>query len=418
MNSQIDAWQQELYQAQKRQRNLPVFSPRIDGESLSSWIVRLADGLGMSASEFGFWLVGRGRQLFGEDVDRGAWQELMAVLSTAARQPLADLNLGTLKIYEGLLWGELAKNGRARWVLPINKRGTNWSGYGIQYCPSCLASDAIPHIRLIWRLSFIVCCPVHHCMLSDRCWRCGAPVIPQRWRTGRLRVTGTSGILYCHACEADRREIPNAGCVRESLEQAQASMAATLEQGMSIQGERQIHSLAYFSGAAGIWSMLDNVSYVDVLWKSLDVEQPDFGGTTRQRYGGFERHNVEYRAALLEGYFALMREGIQGLVQKLKRGGYTSSHLLNCFSLVRTPVPYWVWAPVHAALNKISYVPSDQEIQHAIFYQMRKESAQYVRIRDVCQLLGMATLHSARVANAMRKLGAVNQGRTRLKSTC
>lgn len=406
----------ELYQAQNRHRKLPVFSARIPGESLSSWIVRLADGQGMSANKLGYWLVGRGRQLFGEDLDRGSWQELLNVLAIATCQSPDDLTEGTLKIYEGRLWGELASNGSARWVLPIVKRGTTWDGFGNQFCPACLASDAVPHMRLSWRLSFVVCCPVHRCMLADRCWACGTGVNAQRWRTGRLRPVGTSGIIYCHSCGADRREASQTVEVRDSLIQAQASMTGVLDVGgVEIDG-RNIHSLAFFSGVAGIWNLLDTPRYSEIFWKYFQVRTPEFPPAGRTRYGSFERHSVATRSVLLEGYFELMRNGPSLAVQTLKQAGFSSGHLLGFFRKERTPAPFWLWEPVHTHLNKFAYIPSDFEIQNAIRYQLRITQHPFVRIRDVCKLLGMATVNNKRVANEIYKMGALNLlGRSRSK---
>ena len=409
MDMHSEKWQLELYQTLLRQRSLPVYSPRIDEEAISSWIVRIADGLGMSSQRLGFWLFGRGRQLFGEDIDRGAWQELISALSVATRQPEEDLCNGTLRIYEGRLWGTLPRNGPARWILPIAKRGTAWNGHGVQYCPHCLASDAKPYIRLTWRLSFVVCCPKHHCLLSDRCWKCGVSVMPHKWRTGKLRDPGSSGILYCHACGADRRDAEKVESVSHKIEIAQARMMSVLDDGVARLADTEVNCLSFFVGAAAIWSMLDDARHAQALWLQPHSESPIFESGKSHRYGSFERFDVKHRALLLERFFELMADGAQGFVLNLKAHGYSSAAVMDYFSAARTTIPFWIWEPVHKQLDRTFYVPSEREISQAISYQVRTNGGQFARVQDVCRLLGMTTSNSKRVASAMQKMGALKR---------
>ena len=183
MGEQYSLWPEEIFEESLRWRALPVARTMLSGESLNSWIVRTADGHGMSTQQLSAWLMGRGRQIFGEDVDRGSWTALTQALSRATGQAADALVEGTLRKFEGVLWGEIPRQGTARWVLPVVKRGTLRSGYGVQYCAYCLASDEVPHLRLNWRLAFVVACPDHQCLLHDRCDHCEAPVAAHRWRT-------------------------------------------------------------------------------------------------------------------------------------------------------------------------------------------------------------------------------------------
>lgn len=172
MSEQHEPWVAEAYKESLRQRSLPVPTRILSGESLSSWIVRTADAHGMSTQQLGAWLMGRGRQIFCEDVDRGSWNALLEALWRATGQASDIMMQGTLRVFEGVLWGEMPRQGVARWVLPIIKYGTLRSGYGVQYCAECLATDEIPYHRLVWRLAFNVTCPTHQILLRDRCNRC------------------------------------------------------------------------------------------------------------------------------------------------------------------------------------------------------------------------------------------------------
>lgn len=134
----------DIYTGVLRRRALPVARAIFSGESLSSWIVRIADAHGMSTQQLGAWLMGRGRQVFTEDVDRGAWNALVEEMSRATGQATGVLMQGTLRAFEGRLWGEMPRKGATRWVLPVMKKGTQRAGYGVQYCAHCLAADEIP----------------------------------------------------------------------------------------------------------------------------------------------------------------------------------------------------------------------------------------------------------------------------------
>lgn len=61
------------------------------------------------------------------------------------------------------------------------------TGYGLQFCPKCLAADPEPYFRKRWRVAFYTWCTIHDTMLHERCPQCGAPVIFQRREMGRPR---------------------------------------------------------------------------------------------------------------------------------------------------------------------------------------------------------------------------------------
>jgi hypothetical protein len=44
-----------------------------------------------------------------------------------------------------------------------------------RYCPECFGCQREPHVPVHWRLAPWVYCPVHECLLSERCRHCGSP---------------------------------------------------------------------------------------------------------------------------------------------------------------------------------------------------------------------------------------------------
>lgn len=382
---------------------LPVTRPLLSGESLSSWIVRIADLHGMSVQQLSAWLMGRGRQAFNDDVDRGAWTELLEALARATNQPVATLRAGTLLAYEGLLWGELAPQGPARWLLPIVKRGTFRTGFGLQYCAACLAADAVPHMRLHWRLAYVVACERHGCLLRDRCDRCEEPVAPHRWRTGPLRDLGSSGIVRCHACGADRRFPLQHHKASASVLRLQQQLLGAMDQGGLVMNDRVVHVLAVFPGVAMLLSLLDDAREITTVWPVLELAPPDFVKAAGTRYGSFERREVGERAELLQGLAAVWATGPEKFLRRLAARRVSSHRLLRYSTRLKAPAPYWYASLVKGQLDRSMYVPSDEEIDGAIHHLMARSSAGLVSIREVCSLLGMATNNSARVARRLRE---------------
>lgn len=401
---QQELWPGQIYGEALRRRALPVTRSMIAGEAFSSWFIRLADAHGMSVQQLGFWLMGRGRQVFAEDVDRGAWEHLLDTVAVAAGQPLGTLAAGTLRSYEGVLWGELPRQGTARWVLPIIKRCTLRDGYGVQYCPLCLATDEAPHLRLVWRLAFTVACPEHGCLLLDRCDRCNSPVAPHRWRTGALRELGSSGIVRCQACGADRRR-SRIGGAGPPLIAAQARLTDALQKGHTALEGQSVHGLSFFAGAAMIWSLLDDPRDALAVWDELELDVPTFVQSTAERYGSFERRSVFERAQLLEAFERLLCRGVDDFIRGLSLRGFSSRSLLRFSTSVRAPAPFWYWSIVRDHLDRTMYTASDGELDEAIRHQLRIDGGCFARASEVCRLLGMATSSSARVGRRMRELG-------------
>lgn len=404
MGDQQELWPTEVYEEALRHRMLPVARSIVDGESLSSWIVRTADAHGMSTQQLGAWLMGRGRQMFAEDVDRGAWDALTLALARATGQPCAALAQATLRAFEGVLWGEIPRQGTARWVLPVIKRGTLRSGYGVQYCPTCLATDETPHLRLAWRLAFVVACPRHCCLLHDRCDCCGAPVAVHRWRTGALRELGSSGIFRCHACGADRRKPVAQQFAAPTLIAAQARMLAALMPGPVVLEGRAMQSMSFFAGAAMIWSLLDDPRDAQAVWDELDLEVPEFVASTADRYGGYERRALSQRAVLLDGFERLLSSGVEQFVRGLSLRRISSRSLLR-YARSTAPAPFWYWSLIREHLDRTMYAPSNGEVDEAIRYQLRLDGGVLARACEVCRLLGMAASGSPRVSRRMQELG-------------
>lgn len=167
-------------------------SPLTD-ESLSSWLIRIANSQGLNVVEFvkAAW---PGRPLLARDLDKFAPQDVVDRLASGVGVTSELAEGTTLRCFEGVLFERLVASGPSPWVLRAGVYNRVRYGHGQQWCPHCLAEDPIPYYRLPWRLSFSSTCGRHGVILADRCGDCGAPA-------NLFKVDG----LSCHVCGTDRR---------------------------------------------------------------------------------------------------------------------------------------------------------------------------------------------------------------------
>ncbi|MBI3859563.1 MAG: TniQ family protein [Thaumarchaeota archaeon] len=96
--------------------------------------------------------------------------------------------------------------------------GSNWKLWATpslgprRFCPLCFAEEEVPHLKLIWRLNFVVVCLKHYVFLQSQCGRCGAAFRP-------TNTNRSFDIRTCHRCanHLDGRVVPagqnDSGCV-------------------------------------------------------------------------------------------------------------------------------------------------------------------------------------------------------------
>lgn len=182
----------------------PAHPKPLPDELLSSWFVRVATANGIKLQTLSWMLFGYGRSPWQRDVDRlpPAW--FLDSVCTHAGLSREEAWRATLDTYRGRLYPKPRSSGVLRWVLPIVSAGASRRGFGVQFCPACLARDAVPYYRKRWRLALFTYCPDHDCLLYDACPVCGAPVAFFRHDFGR-ELSQAKGIACCWKCEFDFR---------------------------------------------------------------------------------------------------------------------------------------------------------------------------------------------------------------------
>ncbi len=171
-----------------------VRPPPLPGESLSSWRQRLG------------WE--NGYRLYPVKDERTRRTDPDLQVSEAEARWLESLSMIRQdKIHELTLRGsKLVSSGRVRhpiWVVPCRTQKTGRWGSGV--CPACLEEDEVPYMRLVWRLGYVVACPLHRRWLIDACPTCKRAPWPTGNGVARSLHTGHTSHAYCWSCGFDLR---------------------------------------------------------------------------------------------------------------------------------------------------------------------------------------------------------------------
>lgn len=174
----------------------------------SSWVVRLAHAHGYKSEQVCRLLLGNAHPMWNRDLDKQISSELRRALKAVTAITDDMLDRAELKSLEGYICEHVNINGFSRWIVPISIFHRTRRTPGLACCPICLASDAVPHYRRVWRLSFVTVCTRHHAELLDTCPRCIAPIVPHRVDVGPDGFVPRPNLLVrCFQCGTDFRNL-------------------------------------------------------------------------------------------------------------------------------------------------------------------------------------------------------------------
>lgn len=183
----------------------PIRYKPFPDELLSCWLVRLAHGHGLKAQTFCNLMFGNRHQVWNRDIDRLAPVRLVdELIRRTGTSPEVAWNT-TLRSYEGVLYPKFRLSGALQWILTLKLYHRTRHGFGLQFCPTCLAEDAVPYFRKRWRIALNTVCTRHGTMLLDRCPHCGAGVAFHRIDMAGLEAVDVAPLSYCHSCGFDLR---------------------------------------------------------------------------------------------------------------------------------------------------------------------------------------------------------------------
>lgn len=273
---------------------LPRHPQPIAGESLSSWLIRTATANAERLSYITTSLTGD-PNFWKNDPDRRLSPELAARLTEGTGVREETLQRIVLSQHVGTLFPHLSQQGSPPWVLPLAKRGYRLTRRGSLYCPDCLAEDAVPHLRLHWRLSFVTTCARHATLLRDACPHCAFPFAPHLNDLGigkDWRFAGMSLFGWCPACEGDLR-VP-----ASQTDPAQVEFQRDLLCG-SVQGAlpwSELQEVVAVEGFSVLHQLLSVLTLPEVRDKVLLPDAPQY---PYRRNRSFEDFSLDGRHALL-----------------------------------------------------------------------------------------------------------------------
>ena len=198
----------------------PGRPPLFEGESLSSWLARIANANALPTRQL-CGALDHSRYQGLRDMDRHADSEFISRVAILIGENPEKVGKATFKCWAGNIYEFDDGRLRLEWAPPVGRiRGRRC--FGQQICPLCLEEDVQPHLRLNWRLSFLTACQIHGCLLLDRCHACGEPFHP-------LKCLSPYG-FRCENCGAEPTSVEPEDIIPEAID-AQINLFASMSSG-------------------------------------------------------------------------------------------------------------------------------------------------------------------------------------------
>ena len=151
-------------------QQLPLHPQPAELESLTSYITRVAQANGLTASAELVALAGG---------TRSNWQTLRSFSDSSATSVLGLTTLTgcTQTDLEAMTFLPLSRHfGRANSTQTLRRFLEGSLASHLRYCPLCLAEHDFPYYRLPWRFLILSGCPTHRCQFLDHCGHCDASI--------------------------------------------------------------------------------------------------------------------------------------------------------------------------------------------------------------------------------------------------
>ena len=346
----------------------PVHLKPQEDELLSSWLARLALAHGLTVAEFTA-RVWPGRILVTRDVD--VWNDpaTFETVSTKTGTPRARVFAATLASYEGWLFDK-ARQGHLPWALPRHLNVRPQQHFGLQFCPSCLASDKEPYFRRQWRLAFLVLCPRHLTLLLDRCPSCGAAVCYEKQNAKEPGLRWT--LTQCHMCRSDLRKFAThryCGPVDSAELKFAVFLQTALQRGwVELPQNGIVYSHLFFSGLREIMRRLTYGRMAKRLKAALSrdytIDLPiDY---LPGKSVIFERLDILQRRCLLQAVECLLQNWPDSFIEFCQAHNLASDFLMHDHK--RKDLPFWYLRVVREYFYRRAHKVADEEIISIVNY--------------------------------------------------
>jgi hypothetical protein len=329
-------------------------------------MVRLAFSNDFKLHTFYSGLLGYKGPIWNRDIDRHPSEDLLLSLHRHTGQPIPRLQQLALNSYSGILFDALPAFGNAKWILPVGIFHRERRRAGMQFCPLCLQSDAVPFYRKQWRLGLYVLCVVHQCVIEQNCASCGKPIAYHRHGVGRQKAILEQALLFCAHCGFDLRLTGPAyfHSPDEKLHRRLISIISASEEDIwDCGGLTPPFSIPFFRGVHTLLGMLMGrhaKRIVPYLSASSGIHIRPF----ERRHAEFELLSASDRLGLVLMVAWMLVDWPGRFIEACRRGRLTRSRVSDDVELL----PYWLASVVDEFLDNRIYLPSDREAAEAAKY--------------------------------------------------
>jgi hypothetical protein len=343
-------------------KRLVAWRTLLPGESVNSWVVRLARANALSLHDLGTLCLQRTTHSdLTTDLDTVANVSLVRRLATVGGELAIDLQLQSLSAHRHLLCTvEPSKPRTTRWVLDQRRtRGQYLEGAWTQACLACLASDNEPYFRYLWRLAFVTECPVHHVELIDRCPACNATLDFTVSERRLPRPQAWHPLSRCTKCAVDLRDlaenvVPSKADMidgQDSILQAVSSRWAILPNGEPVW-------VGLFLD--GCYGLLRELRRPEAGLRLGDLLAADGLSPEHRRTSGrdpIERLEISSRRILMHMLYRLLAHWPSNFVSLARRARFSLASVRSQRGLG----PFWLDRQAHEHLDRTWYSPSANE---------------------------------------------------------
>lgn len=187
---------------------LPAHPHPFPEELFTHWFMRLAHANYLKSQSLADLAFSNPSSFWARDQDKLAADPTLERLSSLTGQTTHSLRSHTLQNFEGMIYEKHNPLGNTKWILPLGIYHRTRRGWGLQYCPNCLATDTTPYFRLSWRLAFYTLCERHVVRMHDCCFHCGAPITYFRKELGIRSSHNFELNPVCHVCHFPLTDAP------------------------------------------------------------------------------------------------------------------------------------------------------------------------------------------------------------------
>lgn len=212
MSVDASGLEMEILPERHRATLWPYRPKREPDELLSSWLWRIARGLGAPPRRFLFDTVGAHIADVDKEIDDAAIERLAFFSGQSPEHLLHGTMRADVRANPDDKQEKVQRLLLRHGELVLNRKQGGRVAPVTQYCPVCLAHPRTAYLRRGWRFSIESVCFRDSCFLLDSCWKCGALLDP-------LSQTVPSDEFVCCRCYAQLAKAPSISMVEAVADQ-------------------------------------------------------------------------------------------------------------------------------------------------------------------------------------------------------